>query len=267
MVDHGDKLGLRADYHQDGGAGSANGAYHMLPPTDPQYGDAMGVPVKGTAGQENEFLDPEGKYQVKFAGGFAAVECAVTSFSGLKSDGGKMVTLSHNVDIDVNMEGGVGSSLLRCCCAGESAFFAHYRLKPGMGERGDVLLAPGVPGEIIMLNLDGSPGRGWCISKGSFLGCDHSIAINVVMQGLAKGCCSGLGFFVMEATGQGRLLLSSYGALMRYEVQPGEVRTIDHGFVVAWSKGMQYEGTPLDLLRMGLIMFLMFRSVCCSKRR
>jgi len=30
----------------------------------------------------------------------------------------------------------------------------------------------------------------------------------------------------MEATGQGRLLLSSYGALMRYEVQPGEVRTI-----------------------------------------
>lgn len=37
------------------------------------------------------------------------------------------VTLSHNVDIDVNMEGGVGSSLLRCCCAGESAFFAHYR--------------------------------------------------------------------------------------------------------------------------------------------
>lgn len=33
-----------------------------------------------------------GKYQVKFAGGFAAVECAVTSLSGLKSDGGKMVS-------------------------------------------------------------------------------------------------------------------------------------------------------------------------------
>ena len=37
------------------------------------------------------------------------------------------MTLSHNVDIDVAMEGGVGSSLLRCCCTRESAFFAHYR--------------------------------------------------------------------------------------------------------------------------------------------
>ena len=40
---------------------------------------------------------------------------------------GEQVTLSHNVDIDVAMEGGVGSSLLRCCCTRESAFFAHYR--------------------------------------------------------------------------------------------------------------------------------------------
>ena len=36
----------------------------------------------------------------------------------------------------------------------------------------------------------------------------------------------GAGFFVMEAKGHGRLLLSSYGALMRYDVQPGETRTI-----------------------------------------
>ena len=67
------------------------------------------------------------------------------------------------------------------------------RLKAGMGERGDVLLAPGVPGEIILLNLDGAAGAGWKISKGSFLGCDQSINIHVVAQGLAKGCCSGLG--------------------------------------------------------------------------
>lgn len=30
----------------------------------------------------------------------------------------------------------------------------------------------------------------------------------------------------MEASGAGRLLLSSYGALMRYEVQPGEIRVV-----------------------------------------
>lgn len=201
----------------------------------------MGAPVHSTAASENEFLDREGKYQLKFAGGFAAVEAAVTAGNGVKSDGGKMVTISHNVDIDVHMEGGIGSSLLRCCCAGQSAFFSHYRLKDGMGERGDVLLAPGVPGDIILLYLDGSVTGGWYISKGSFLGSDGSIDIGIKAQGLAKGCCSGEGFFIMEASGVGRLLLSSYGALMRYEVQPGEIRMIDDGFVVAWSKTMNYE--------------------------
>lgn len=38
------------------------------------------------------------------------------------------------------------------------------RLKPGMGDRGDVLLAPGAPGEIVLLHLDGvTP---WAIQKG-----------------------------------------------------------------------------------------------------
>lgn len=43
------------------GPGSA-GAYHEIPPPQPQYGEAVGAPVKGTAGQENQFLDPEGKF-------------------------------------------------------------------------------------------------------------------------------------------------------------------------------------------------------------
>lgn len=37
------------------------------------------------------------------------------------------------------------------------------RLKPGMGDRGEVLLAPGAPGEIILLHLDG--GSPWAIQK------------------------------------------------------------------------------------------------------
>ena len=38
------------------------------------------------------------------------------------------------------------------------------RLKPGMGDRGEVLLAPGAPGEIILLHLDGA--TPWTIQKG-----------------------------------------------------------------------------------------------------
>mgnify|MGYP001807661707 FL=1 len=55
-----------------------------------------------------------------------AVECAISESDGLKSQGSVMVTMSGNVDIDTKMEGGLGSSLLRCCCAGGSMFFSHY---------------------------------------------------------------------------------------------------------------------------------------------
>ena len=36
---------------------------------------------------------------------------------------------------------------------------ARRRIKPGQGPRGDVLLAPPVPGEIMLLHLDGAQGE------------------------------------------------------------------------------------------------------------
>lgn len=72
-------------------------------------------------------FDPTGKYQLRFQGAFSAVEVAVTEEDGCKSDAGSMITMSANVDIDAKMEGGLGTGLLRCCCAGTSIFFNHYR--------------------------------------------------------------------------------------------------------------------------------------------
>ena len=91
------------------------------------------------------------------------------------------------------------------------------------GNRGDLLLAPAVPGEIIMIHMDGQ--REWHIQKQSYMACDQSIDISVKTQGLAAGCCSGEGFFILKARGQGRLLVNSFGGIMRYDLQPGEVRT------------------------------------------
>ena len=99
--------------------------------------------------------------------------------------------------------------------------------------------------------------------------------IGVISQGIVKGCCSGLGenpsaslarctcdghtrrshyrpacgaagFFILQASGQGRLLLSSFGSIIRYDVAPGERRTIDNGFLVAWTSTMNYEARRAD---------------------
>jgi uncharacterized protein (AIM24 family) len=90
------------------------------------------------------------------------------------------------------------------------------------GQRGDLLLAPAVPGEIIMIHCDGQ--REWALQKTAYMASDESVEVKVKTQGLAQGCCSGEGFFVLRATGRGRLLINSFGGIMRYDLQPGEVR-------------------------------------------
>lgn len=224
-------------YPQDGYPQKPQPGYGAGPPQ--QMAKQEGVVGKPMGGQEHEFVDPSGKYQLKYKGAFAAVEVVIRPGDGVKSEAGVMVTLDHSVDIDTHTEGSLGNALCLGCCTGGSFFFSHFGLKPGMGDRGEVLLAPGAPGEIILLHLDGS--TSWAIQKGGFLACDQTIQIGTISQGFAKGCCSGLGFFILSASGQGRLLLSSFGSLIRYDVAPGEVRTVDNGFLVAWTRTMNYE--------------------------
>jgi uncharacterized protein (AIM24 family) len=89
------------------------------------------------------------------------------------------------------------------------------------GQRGDLLLAPAVPGDIMLLHLNGQ--NNWAIQKASYMASDASVAVRAKVQGLAAGCCSGEGFFILRAQGQGRLLLNSYGGIIKYELRPGEV--------------------------------------------
>lgn len=99
---------------------------------------------------------------------------------------------------------------------------ASRRLTLLQGNRHDLLLAPAVPGDIVLLHLDGK--QGWAIQKSSFMACDNDVAIRVKMQGLCGACFSGEGMFILKATGQGRLLVNSYGGVVRYDLKPGEVR-------------------------------------------
>lgn len=89
------------------------------------------------------------------------------------------------------------------------------------GDRHDLLLAPAVPGDIILVNVNSA--QGWAIQKSSFMACDEKVAVGVKVQSLSQACCSEEGLFVLKASGEGRLLLSSYGGVIRYDLKPGEV--------------------------------------------
>ena len=48
----------------------------------------------------------------------------------------------------------------------------------------DILLAPGCPGEVILLELDGTVA--WRVQKQSFLACDKSVKLDTVTQSVAQ---------------------------------------------------------------------------------
>lgn len=83
-----------------------------------------------------------------------------------------------------------------------------------------------------MVHMDGS--RDWIIQKSSFMASDDSVAVGVKTQGCAACCCSGEGLFVIKASGRGRLLMNTFGAVMRYDLKPGEVLPRAPACVASW---------------------------------
>lgn len=98
---------------------------------------------------------------------------------------------------------------------------------------GELLLAPSVLGDIIVLRFTGS--EVWKVGKDAFLAATSGIQKDYQGQGLAKGMFSGEGFFVYKMTGTGLLWLQSFGAIIKKDLIEGETYFIDNGHLVAWN--------------------------------
>ena len=89
--------------------------------------------------------------------------------------------MSDNVSLSAKIEGSMAMACFRSCCAGEDLFMSHFSLTPSMGSRGDVLLAPSMPGDVCMLNIN-SKTPAWAVQAGSFLAADACITVGVRAQ-------------------------------------------------------------------------------------
>jgi len=98
---------------------------------------------------------------------------------------------------------------------------------------GKVALAPTMFGDIITLHLDGR--TRWKMGREGFLACTQGVTRETKSQGFAKTMFSGESLFVYHVNGQGTMWLTSFGAVDRLDLQPGEQHIVDNGHLVAWS--------------------------------
>jgi uncharacterized protein (TIGR00266 family) len=143
-----------------------------------------------------------------------------------------MVSMSANVDLHSEMKGGVFGALKRAV-GGESAFVSTFTAKGGPGE---VTFAPGAPGDVAGIEMRGQT---FMVQSSSYLAGDMSLDVDTKFGG-AKSFFGGEGLFVLQVSGTGLLLVSSFGAIHRKVLRAGERYVIDTGHLVAWEGHMQY---------------------------
>ncbi|OZM71007.1 TIGR00266 family protein [Amycolatopsis antarctica] len=164
---------------------------------------------------------------------FAVARLTLAPGEPAQVEAGAMLATSYGVAVQSNAQGGVMKGLGRAFLSGESFFISTYTA-PQNG--GWVDVAPNLPGDIQVLNLDGR--QGWCVTRGSWLASSHGVHTETRWGGFGK-LFGGEGGFLTHATGQGQLVIACYGALEAVTLQPGEMITIDSGHVVAYADTVQ----------------------------
>ena len=204
---------------------------HRLAPADTQpaaSGAGRGIQIDEDArGRGRGYT-----YEVLHQPSFSLAVLQLQAEQSIQAEAGAMVSMSANIELQSQMKGGLFGAIKRAA-GGESAFISTFTARGGPGE---VTLAPGAPGDVAAIELSGQP---FFVQSSSYLAGDSSLTVDTKWGG-AKSFFSGEGLFVLMVQGQGLLLVSSFGAIHRKRLQPGERYVVDTGHLVAWEGTTQY---------------------------
>jgi len=160
----------------------------------------------------------------------------------VRVEAGSLVTMSAGVKIETTATGGLFKSLGRSLFGGESFFQNTFTAPPGGGK---ISVAPALPGDMFSLEVQGKP---LMVQSTSFVASEMGIQLDTKWSG-AKTFFSSEGAIMLRASGQGRIVLSSYGAIHEIEMQAGETFSVDTGHLVAFTEGIGYKVRPVGGLK------------------
>ncbi len=171
---------------------------------------------------------------IRFSPAFAVGVISIPAGGEIKAEAGAMTSMSGGVEIETNVTGGVMAGLKRSVLGGESFFINTFRAPQG----GELTVSPTLPGDIVHMTVDAASSM--MVQSGSWLASETGVEVDTKWGG-AKTFFSGEGLFLLRCSGTGDMLVSSYGAIERRTLGPGEVLKIDTGHIVAFSEGIGYE--------------------------
>lgn len=151
----------------------------------------------------------------------------------IRVEAGSLLGMSQGVSIQTQATGGLLKSLGRSIFGGES-FFQNIYTAPANG--GKVHVAPALPGDLIALELS----EGMLVQSGSYVASEMGVQLDTKWGG-AKTFFASEGLILLRASGSGKLVLSSYGAIHELTLDAGQVYTLDTGHLVAFSEKIGFK--------------------------
>ena len=167
--------------------------------------------------------------------GNAAARVQLEPGETITAEGGAMIAIGGEVTIETSThqkgKGGFIKGLKRLL-GGESFFLNHFTAGTSGGE---VWLAQALPGDMMKMALEG---QSIIVQAGSFVACSAGVGMDVGWQGF-KNLLSGESMFWLRIGGNGRLILSSYGAI--YPVAVNGEYIVDTGHIVAFDETLNFK--------------------------
>lgn len=170
--------------------------------------------------------------EILYQPSYSTARVSMQAGEALRAEIGAMVSMSPGIQIDTRMQGGLLQAISRSMLGGESFFLNTFKALTAS----EILLAPTMPGDIAVLDLKQDS---YLVQSGSFLASEESVETEVNWSG-AKTFFAGEGLFTLRCKGQGKLIVSSYGAIHEVQLGPGQVYTVDTGHLVAFPALMPF---------------------------
>ena len=172
--------------------------------------------------------------EVLYSPSYSLAVVKLASHETIQVEGGAMVSMTANLQMETKARGGVLKSLARSVLGGESFFMNSYTAPT---EGGEITLAPALPGDVKIVEMQDET---LLVQSGSFVASSEGIDVSTKWGG-AKTFFGGEGLIMLKVSGTGTLIVSSYGAIHSIELDAGQQYVVDTGHLVTFEERLDFK--------------------------
>ena len=169
-------------------------------------------------------------FHITTSGSSSYLNVYLKAGESVQSESDALVSKTDTVSLEARMQGGLLGALGRAFLHQESLFLQHLTCGQSSGRAirfnnsafdGECLIANHSKGDLSICSVE----RPLLISKGAFLCAEHTVETSTANQSLWKGVTSGAGWFLMRASGRGKVVVAAEGSCVVYDLRDGETRS------------------------------------------